>query len=153
MTQFPAPALEGDGAPFWLALQAGRLDVQSCGACATLRHPPSPVCRTCGSRDVAWTTVSGRAEVWSHTTVHPPTLPAFSAETPYHAYVVRLVEGPFLVVRAAPGVQALLPVGTAVDVVPVPIDSEYGAATTDSDTEADAPVQSRRVVLPAIRPC
>lgn len=153
MTQFPAPALEGDGAPFWLALQAGRLDVQSCGACATLRHPPSPVCRACGSQDVVWATMSGRAEVWSHTTVHPPTLPAFATETPYHAYVVRLDEGPFLVARALPGVQELLPVGTAVDVVPVPIDTDLVATTTDAGAEGVAAVQPRHVVVPAIRPC
>ena len=112
MTHFPTPTLDGDGAPFWLALRAGRLDVQACGACGTLRHPPSPVCSACRSTAVTWTTVSGRAEVWSHTTVHPPTLPAFADETPYHAYVVRLIEGPFLVVRAVREIDVLLPVGT-----------------------------------------
>lgn len=132
MTQFPTPALEGDSAPFWLALQAGRLDVQSCGACAALRHPPSPVCRACGSQDVVWATMSGRAEVWSHTTVHPPTLPAFAAETPYHAYVVRLDEGPFLVARAVPGAASPLPIGATVEIVPDVLDNG--------------------VVLPAIRP-
>jgi hypothetical protein len=44
-----------------------------------------------------WRTVSGRGELWSFTTVHRPTLPAYDECVPYVAIVVRLEEGPFLV--------------------------------------------------------
>ena len=35
--------------------------------------------------------------MWATTVIHPPTLPAFAARTPYGAVVVRLDEGVFLV--------------------------------------------------------
>ncbi|HEY3830756.1 MAG TPA: OB-fold domain-containing protein [Acidimicrobiia bacterium] len=97
MTAFPHPALTGDAAPFWLAASEGRLAIQACGECGTLRHPPRPVCAHCGATAVEWRTVSGRGELWSFTVVHRPTLPAFDERVPYVAIVVRLEEGPFLV--------------------------------------------------------
>jgi uncharacterized protein len=86
-----------DDARFWDFVAAGELHIQRCAACGTFRHPPRPVCAECGSAAQEWVPVSGRGQVWAATTIHPPTLPAFAARTPYGAVVVRLDEGVFLV--------------------------------------------------------
>ena len=95
---YPRPAPIGeDDARFWSFVAAGELRLQRCGECAVLRHPPKPVCAACGSTASEWVEASGRGEVWATTVIHPPTLPAFAARTPYGAVVVRLEEGVFLV--------------------------------------------------------
>ena len=52
--------------------------------------------------------------MWATTVIHPPTLPAFSARTPYNAVVVRLDEGVFLVGNVVGTDSAEVPVGTRV---------------------------------------
>lgn len=86
-----------DDARFWAFVAAGELRIQRCAECGTHRHPPRPICAACGSTVGEWVPASGRGEVWARTVIHPPTLPAFSARTPYGAVVVRLQEGVFLV--------------------------------------------------------
>jgi len=90
----PASAAEAE---FWSFLRAGELRLQVCASCGTFRHPPRPTCAVCGSSDAEWRVAAGRGEVWTFTVIHPPTLPAFSASTPYGAVVVRLDEGVFMV--------------------------------------------------------
>ena len=125
MSEFPRPALTGDAAPFWTAAREGRLDIQACTECGTLRHPPRPVCAHCGADSLQWRTVSGRGELWSFTVIHRPTLPAFDERVPYVALVVRLEEGPFLVsTLAGDEVSAETSVGMPVEVVFEPIDDE-----------------------------
>jgi uncharacterized OB-fold protein len=95
---YPRPDPVGaDDARFWAFVAAGELRLQRCAACGTYRHPPRPVCATCGSTAADWVPASGRGEVWAATVIHPPTLPAFASRTPYGAVVVRLDEGVFLV--------------------------------------------------------
>jgi uncharacterized OB-fold protein len=86
-----------DDVQFWAALQNGALCIQRCASCATLRHPPRPLCAQCGGTRHEWRPVLGVGEVWSFTVIYPPTLPAFADRTPYNAVVVRLDEGVFLV--------------------------------------------------------
>lgn len=95
---YPRPDPVGaDDARFWSYVAAGELRIERCADCATYRHPPRPICAACGSDVVDWVAASGRGEVWARTVIHPPTLPAFAARTPYAAVVVRLVEGVFMV--------------------------------------------------------
>jgi uncharacterized OB-fold protein len=86
-------------AEFWSFVSAGELRVQRCGDCGSFRHPPRALCAACGSTATEWTPVSGHGEVWARTVIHPPTLPAFQAMTPYCAVVVALDEGVFMVSR------------------------------------------------------
>ena len=95
---YPRPDPVGaDDARFWAFVNDGELRVQRCRACGVFRHPPRPQCAACTSTAVEWMRVSGRGEVWAATRIHPPTLPAFAARTPYNAVVVRLDEGVFMV--------------------------------------------------------
>jgi hypothetical protein len=57
------PVVSPDDRYFWDGVAGRRLLIQRCTGCATLRHPPFPMCGNCGS--LAWDTQesSGRATV------------------------------------------------------------------------------------------
>ena len=134
MSTEPSPPLPrpdpttADDAHFWAALRDGELHLQRCAACATFRHPPRPVCARCGSGGTEWIAVAGTGEIWSYTVIHPPTLPAFAARTPYVAVVVRLDEGVFLVStlveRDGAWAEPPITIGARVELVPTVVDDE-----------------------------
>jgi hypothetical protein len=110
----PDPQTTADAA-FWAGVDAGELRIQRCVECHAYRHPPRPVCAACGARAGEATKVAGAGEVWSFTVIHPPTLPAFRARTPYAAVVVRLDEGVFLVSNLVDGDTDTIEVGRRVE--------------------------------------
>ena len=116
MTAYPRPdPADPTDARFWGFVAAGELRLQRCRACATFRHPPRPVCASCGSDDDEWVPSPGLGEVWSYTVIHPPTRPAFTERTPYGAVVVRLDEGVFMVSNLVDCPVDELAVGTPVE--------------------------------------
>ena len=82
-----APTTTPDTKFFWDALKEGKLLIQRCSGCATLRHPPRPMCPRCNS--LAWDTIesSGRGEVYSFVLPRHPPWPWFEG-----TYIVALVE-------------------------------------------------------------
>lgn len=81
---------------FWFAAaREGRLEIQRCGECRTLRHPPTPACPSC--RSFNWDTVeSSRAcTLHSWTVIHHPRDGAF--DYPLAVGLVDLEEGTRLV--------------------------------------------------------
>jgi uncharacterized OB-fold protein len=82
-----APTTTPDTAFWWDALKDGKLLIQRCASCATLRHPPRPMCPRCNA--LAWDTIeaSGRGEVYSFVLPRHPRWPWFD-----ETYVVALVE-------------------------------------------------------------
>lgn len=63
---------------FWFtAAREGRLEIQRCGDCGTLRHPPTPACAHC--RSFVWDTVesSRHCTLHSWTVIHHPQDPEF----------------------------------------------------------------------------
>lgn len=111
-----------DDMGFWSHVAAGELRIQRCAACGVHRHPPRPVCASCGSTASEWTAVSGRGTVWACTVIHPPTLLAFESRTPYAAVVVRLDEGVFLVSNVENRGPEEVAVGMPVEVVIVEVE-------------------------------
>jgi uncharacterized OB-fold protein len=90
------PLIKTQDNAFWFdAARAGRLEIQRCSACQTLRHPPGPTCPACRSFD--WDTVvaSGRCTLHSYTVIHHPPDAAFSY--PLIVGLVDLEEGTRLV--------------------------------------------------------
>jgi uncharacterized OB-fold protein len=84
-----------DDAPMWKAMEAGRLELQRCDECGTVRYPPGPICPHCLSEKATWTVMSGQATIISWVVFHkkyfddhPP---------PYNSVAVRLNEGPIVV--------------------------------------------------------
>lgn len=71
---------------------AGRFTVQRCTSCDHAQFPPSVLCRACGSSSVSFVEASGRATVYSATTVR-------KREGAYNVSIVELAEGPRMMSR------------------------------------------------------
>lgn len=78
----PKPGVSDDTRFFWEGADAGKLLIQRCTCCSTLRHPPAPVCIKCHSFD--WDTVeaSGKGSVYSFVVMHYPEVPPFDHPNP-----------------------------------------------------------------------
>jgi uncharacterized OB-fold protein len=80
---------------FWDSVKAHAMQIQQCGVCQKYIFYPRAVCPHCGSRELAWKPVSGKAKLYGYTInmgKHPSTA-AFSNDTPYVVAVVELAEG------------------------------------------------------------
>lgn len=86
----PQPTLIS--APFWDGLKAHTVRLQQCEHGHWLFFPRTH-CPTCGSRQLAWHTVSGEGTLYSFTVARVPTLPEFSDEMPQLLAVVELDQG------------------------------------------------------------
>ncbi|MFA6577184.1 MAG: OB-fold domain-containing protein [Nocardioides sp.] len=81
---------------FWFAAaREGRLAIQRCASCSTLRHPPGPACPSCRSFDWDHVVASGTCTLHSWTVIHHPQDPAFTY--PLAVGLVDLEEGTRLV--------------------------------------------------------
>jgi uncharacterized OB-fold protein len=100
---------------FWDGAREGRLLIQRCKDCATLRHPPGPMCPACQSLE--WDTVqsSGKGTVYSFVVMHHPQIPPF--EYPNTVLLVELEEGTRLVSQLVDSSAAEIDIGTPVEVV------------------------------------
>jgi uncharacterized protein len=97
MTGGLAPTPTPETEPFWTAARQGRLSIQQCDNCGRFYFYPRPFCRYCGSEDVHWRDVSGKARLISYVINHRP-LPPASAE-PQVIALVELAEGPRLLTQ------------------------------------------------------
>jgi uncharacterized protein len=91
----PRPPTTRDTQWWFDGCKEGKLLIQRCTSCNTLRHPPGPACASCHSFE--WDTVeaSGRGTVYSFVVVHHPQAPQF--EYPLPVVLVELEEGTRLV--------------------------------------------------------
>ncbi|MFF7748621.1 Zn-ribbon domain-containing OB-fold protein [Streptomyces sp. NPDC007971] len=92
--RFDVPETDAFTRPYWEAAAEGRLLVRRCGACGRAHHYPREFCPHCWSEEVTWEEASGRATLYTWSTVHRNDLPPFGDRTPYTAAVVDLAEGP-----------------------------------------------------------
>mgnify|MGYP002381941297 FL=1 len=78
----PGPALTRDNAFWFEAIEDGRLVIQRCAECSTLRNPPGPMCPRCNS--LRWDTVdaTGTGRIHSFVVVHYPQVPSFEYPLP-----------------------------------------------------------------------
>lgn len=83
--------LTQDNEFFWRACTEHKLVAQRCSACELLRHPPRPMCPSCGSLEWAPAELSGRGRVYSFAVLHHPQNPLF--DYPVVAALVELDEG------------------------------------------------------------
>jgi 3-oxo-4,17-pregnadiene-20-carboxyl-CoA hydratase alpha subunit len=118
----PRPALTQDNAFFFEGARQGKLLIQRCGSCGTLRHPPRPACVVC--RSFEWDTVeaTGRGTVYSYVVVHHPQVPAF--DYPLPIAVVELEEGTRLVADLVGVAPEAVTIGMPVVVDFVAVDDE-----------------------------
>jgi uncharacterized OB-fold protein len=95
--QRPLPEITPLTEPFWTAAQSKKLVVQRCAKCDKYQFPPELACTHCGSPDIGWQQVSGRATLYSWTVAHPPMLPYFQERSPWPVVAVELEEGPRMI--------------------------------------------------------
>jgi uncharacterized OB-fold protein len=84
------PVVGHDDEYFWDGVARGELRLQRCDECGTLRHPPIPMCGTCGSLRWHAEAASGRGTVFSWIQSRHPTEPDAA---PRLVAVVELTEG------------------------------------------------------------
>lgn len=110
----PAPGMSDDTRFFWEGVKAGKLLVQRCKSCSTLRHPPGPTCPSCHSFEWDALEASGRGTVYSFVVMHYPEVAPFDHPNPIA--LIELEEGTRLVAQLV-GVQpGEIKIGQAVQV-------------------------------------
>jgi uncharacterized protein len=119
----PQPALSQDTAFFWEGLKAGKLLIQRCTSCNTLRHPPGPACMNCHSLEWGTVQASGRGKLFSFVVMHHPQHPAF--DTPHPVGLIELEEGTRLVAPLSGVNPDALEIGMAVEVVIENVEGEH----------------------------
>jgi len=88
------PVTSPDTEFFWAGTAAGELRLQRCGGCGALRHPPGPMCPSCGimsQQPPAYTVAAGTGEVYSYVVHHHPPVPG--KKLPVVIALVQLPEG------------------------------------------------------------
>ena len=85
------PLVSHDTAFFWEGTSAGELRVQHCPNCGRLRHPPGPMCPSCGADKQDWIVASGQGTVFSYVVHHHPPVPG--KQLPFVVALVELDEG------------------------------------------------------------
>jgi len=122
MSARPIPPMTELSRPYWDAARKGELVVQQCIACDHRPFPPRAHCPECGSSELVWRSVSGRATVYSFTVAQRPPHPVFAEQCPLVVAVVELEEGPRMISNIVDCNPDQLGVGMAVQVTFEPID-------------------------------
>jgi uncharacterized OB-fold protein len=121
------PTPDEDSRPYWDAAREGRLLVARCGACGRAHHYPRPFCPFCWSFDVTPEQASGRATLYTHSTVYLNDLAPFVERLPYVAALVELEEGPRLMTNIVGCDPADLRIGMPLEADFTPLDDELTA--------------------------
>jgi uncharacterized protein len=95
----PRPSLTQDNSFFFEGAKAGKLLIQRCSECGTLRHPPRPACPNCRSFQWDAMQASGRGTIYSYVVNHHPQVPSF--DYPLIVALVELEEGTRLVANVS----------------------------------------------------
>jgi uncharacterized OB-fold protein len=88
------PTIEEENRPFWEAAKEERFLIARCQDCGRSHHYPRPFCPYCWSERVEWEQASGRATLYTYSTVYVNDMAPFAEQLPYVAAVVDLEEGP-----------------------------------------------------------
>jgi uncharacterized protein len=89
-----APTVNRDDEYFWTGVAEDRLLVRRCAECASLQHPPTPMCPKCGSVQWEVQELAGRGFVYSWIVSRHPTEPG---DSPRIVALIELDEGMRLV--------------------------------------------------------
>lgn len=147
----PLPHPTPISAPYWDGLKAHEVRLQQCEEHGHWLFFPRTHCPTCGSRKLAWRTVSGAGTLYTFTVGRVPTLPEFTDEMPQLLAVVELDEGVHINTTLVGVGPAALKVGMRVRPVfddrpgevtllrYAPVDSDH-AGVIAAETVAAAPV-------------
>ncbi len=142
----PRPAINRDNEALFEGYRKHELRLPKCGGCGRLFFPPSPRCSECGSFEMAYAVVAGRATLYSFTVVHQPQVPGF--RYPLAVGVVELdVDSPAAPVRMVGDIVGVAPEQLTVG---MPLDVEWldsHPAQVEGATDSRGPIS-----LPQWRP-
>ncbi|QBV16755.1 hypothetical protein C5F19_00140 [Bordetella pertussis] len=93
---WPQPYRLLDAQPYWDTLQDEKLTYQQCVACRQSVWPAHSRCPHCSSDQLVWQASSGRATVYSFSTVTRGPTPVWASIVPYTVGFVEMDEGYFL---------------------------------------------------------
>jgi uncharacterized protein len=85
------PVVSPDTEFFWAGTAARELRIQRCDGCGALRHPPGPMCPSCGNGTAGYVVAAGTGEVYSYVVHHHPPVPG--KKLPIVIALVQLPEG------------------------------------------------------------
>ena len=89
------PGISPDTQFWWDGVNQGKMLIQRCKACNTLRHPPGPACPECQSFEWDALESKGQGHIYSFVVMHYPEVPPF--EHPNPIGLIELDEGTRLV--------------------------------------------------------
>jgi uncharacterized OB-fold protein len=115
--RFDLPTIDDDTQAFWDGTAEGKLLIRRCNSCGVHHYYPRNFCPECWSDDVEWVEASGRATLYTHSTVYVNDLPPFGEQVPYVAAVVDLEEGPRMMTRLTGVEPDGLEIGMALEAV------------------------------------
>jgi uncharacterized OB-fold protein len=115
------PTIEDETREYWTAATDGRLLIARCGSCERVHHYPRVMCPFCWSEDVTAVEASGRATLYTYSTIFMNDLPPFKERLPYTAAVVELAEGPRLMTTIVDADPADLRIGMPLRAKPLEI--------------------------------
>ena len=116
----PAPFVQPEVKVFWDATAEGKLLLPKCNDCSTLIWFPRPVCPSCGSFSVDWSTeASGKGTIYSFTVNRRGAgdLPEYREPVPYVLAYVELAEGPRIMTNIVECDPDSVKIGQAVELV------------------------------------
>jgi len=119
--RFDLPTIDEDTQAFWDGTAAGKLLIRRCNRCGVRHYYPRAFCPECWSDDVEWVEASGRATLYTHSTVYVNDLPPFHEQVPYTAAVVDLDEGPRMMTKVVDVGPEDLEIGMALEAVFTPV--------------------------------
>ncbi|MDP2661543.1 MAG: Zn-ribbon domain-containing OB-fold protein [Dehalococcoidia bacterium] len=88
----PVPTPTMDSRPFWEACHRQELILPRCRACGVHFFYPRSFCPNCMSKDLEWSSSSGRGKVYSFSVVHTRFF-GQPWEIPYAVAIIELEEG------------------------------------------------------------
>ncbi|HZC70810.1 MAG TPA: bifunctional MaoC family dehydratase N-terminal/OB-fold nucleic acid binding domain-containing protein [Jatrophihabitans sp.] len=116
------PVVSLDTAFFWAGTADGELRIQHCPACGRLRHPPGPMCPSCGAEKQDCIVATGRGTVFSYVVHHHPKVPG--KQLPFVVALVELEEGVRMLGELIDVDPAAVTIGMLVEVALTRIDDE-----------------------------
>ena len=134
------PVVSPDTAFFWAGTATGELRVQRCDGCGTLRHPPGPMCPSCGNLTPGtpgYVVAAGTGEIYSYVVHHHPPVPG--KKLPIVIALVRLPEGVRMVGELLGADPHQVRIGLPVRAEFVRIDDELTLPAWRALSDADLP--------------
>lgn len=123
----PAPGISDDTKFFWEGAKEGKLLIQRCKSCGTLRHPPGPSCPSCHSFEWDTLTSKGLGEIYSFVVMHYPEVPPFDYPNPIA--LIQLDEGTRIVGGLTDIDPKNIKIGMRVEVVFKVVETDQGDIT------------------------